>query len=451
MIKTSKKTLAVAITSVAVASGAMAQDLHFEIGEGPFSWEWYDEFDSMDLSGQTVTIAGPWLGGEQDNFNRVLAYFEAATGADVQYSGSDSFEQQIQVDTQAGSPPNMAIFPQPGLAEDLAAQDLLVPLGDSAADWVRNNFSDGEGWADLGTFANSSGDEDFYGVMYRVDLKSLVWYSPDNFADYGYEVPESMEELIALSDQMVADGETPWTIGLGSGAATGWPATDWVEDILLRTQPPEVYDGWVTNEVPFNDPRIVEAIEIFGDFARNPDYVAGGVSAVATTDFRDAPQALFDVPPRAFMHRQANFIPAFFPDSAVVGEDVDFFPLPSYDSKDLGDPILSAGTMMAITRDSNATRAVMQFLQTPLAHELWMAQGQFLTVHLDANLDAYEDDVLRRQGEILLEADTVRFDASDMMPAAIGAGTFWTGMVDFIGGASAQEVADDIQRSWDQL
>lgn len=449
MIKTSKKTLAVAITSVAVASGAMAQDLHFEMGEGPFSWEWFDEFESMDLSGETVTVAGPWLGGEQDNFNRVLAYFEEATGADVQYAGSDSFEQQIQVDTQAGSPPNMAIFPQPGLASGLAAQDLLVPLGDSAADWVRDNFSDGDGWADLGTFENSDGEEDFYGVMYRVDLKSLVWYSPDNFADYGYEVPETMEELIALSDQMVADGETPWTIGLGSGAATGWPATDWVEDILLRTAEPEVYDGWVSNEIPFNDPRIVEAIEIFGDFAKNEDYVAGGVSSVATTDFRDAPQDLFDVPPGAFMHKQANFIPAFFPDDAVVGEDVDFFPLPAYESEDLGNPVLSAGTMMAITEDSEATRALMQYLQTPLAHELWMAQGQFLTVHLDANLDAYENDVLRRQGEILLDADTVRFDASDLMPGSIGAGAFWTGMIDFIGGDSAQEVADEIQRAWE--
>ncbi|TGG91346.1 carbohydrate ABC transporter substrate-binding protein [Natronospirillum operosum] len=449
MIK--KRTLAVAIASAALASGAMAQNLHFPVGEGPFSWEWMDEFSTMDLSGQTVTVAGPWLGDEQTSFRRVLAYFEEATGANVDYAGSDSFEQQIQVDTQAGSPPNMAIFPQPGLAEDLAAQNLLVPLGSNAANWVRANFSDGDGWADLGTFENRAGEEHFYGVMYRVDLKSLVWYVPDNFEDYGYEVPTSMEEMIALSDQMVADGETPWTIGLGSGAATGWPATDWVEDLMLRMHPPEVYDGWVTNDIPFNDPRVVEVIEEFGKFARNPDYVAGGVQAVATTDFRDAPQALFDIPPRAFMHRQANFIPAFFPDDVVIGEDVDFFYMPSYEERDLGDPVLSAGTMMAITRDSNATRALLQFLQTPLAHELWMAQGQFLTVHLGANVDAYASDVLRRQGEILLEADTVRFDASDMMPGAIGAGTFWTGMVDFVGGTSAQDVADAIQRSWDEL
>lgn len=450
MIRSTKKTLAVAIASVAMASGVAAQDLHFPVGEGPMSWQWLENFESMDLSGQTVTVAGPWLGDEQGAFNRVLAYFEAATGANVQYSGSDSFEQQIQVDTQAGSPPNLAIFPQPGLVEDLAAQGLIVPLGSGAADWVRDNFAAGESWVELATFDDGDGNEDFFGVFYRADLKSIVWYSPDNFDDYGYEVPTTFEEMVALTEQIAADGETPWSIGLGSGAATGWPATDWVEDILLRTQPPEVYDGWVTNEIPFNDPRIVEAIEIFGEFAKNPDYVTGGVQSVATTDFRDAPQALLDVPPRAFMHKQASFVTAFFPEETVVGEDVDFFYFPAYEERDLGNPVMGAGTMMSITRDSNATRALLQYLQTPLAHELWMAQGNFLSAHLGANVEAYATDALRQQGEILLDATTFRFDGSDLMPAAIGAGSFWTGMVDFVGGASAQQVADDIQQSWDQ-
>jgi alpha-glucoside transport system substrate-binding protein len=123
------------------------------------------------------------------------------------------------------------------------------------------------------------------------------------------------------SEQIVADGETPWCIGLGSGAATGWPATDWVEDIMLRTQPPEVYDQWVSNEIPFTDPRVVNAIETFGMFARNDDWVQGGAGTVATTDFRDSPAGLFASPPGCYMHRQASFIPAFFPEGTVVGED----------------------------------------------------------------------------------------------------------------------------------
>ena len=449
MIKSYKKTLAVAIAASVFSAGAMAQP--FTKGEGPFTWNSLSSFENMNLSGQTITVSGPWLGEEAGFFNDVLSYFEEATGARVQYAGSDSFEQQIVIDAQAGSPPNIAVFPQPGLAADLAAQGLLTPLGDSAADFIRRNFAAGQSWVDLGTYADRAGNDQFYGVFYRTDLKSLVWYSPDNFADNGYEVPNSMEELIALSDRMVADGNTPWCIGLGSGAATGWPATDWVEDFMLRLHTPDVYDGWVDNSIKFNDPRVIEAIELFGNFAKNPDYVAGGVAAVGTTDFRDSPRPLFDVPAGCYMHRQASFIPAFFPEDAVVGEDVDFFYLPSYASKDLGNPVLGAGTVLALTRDSQGARALLSFLQTPLAHELWMARGNFLSAHLGVNLDAYANDSLRRQGEILLDATTFRFDASDLMPGAIGAGSFWTGMVDFVGGASAQQVANAIQRSWDQL
>jgi alpha-glucoside transport system substrate-binding protein len=193
-------------------------------------------------------------------------------------------------------------------------------------------------------------------------VKSLVWYSPENFEDAGYEVPETMEELKALTDQIVADGETPWCIGLGSGGATGWPATDWVEDMLLRTQTPDVYDQWVSNEIPFDDARIVAAIEEFGYFARNDDYVAGGAGAVASTDFRDSPQGLFDSPPQCYMHRQASFIPAFFPDGTEVGEDVDFFYFPAYEEADLGSPVLGAGTLWAITNDSPAAHGLDRVL-----------------------------------------------------------------------------------------
>jgi hypothetical protein len=137
---------------------------------------------------------------------------------------------------------------------------------------------------------------------------------------------------------MVADGETPWCIGLGSGGATGWPATDWVEDLMLRTQEPAVYDAWVANDTPFDDPAVVAAIEEFGYFALNDDYVAGGSDAVASTDFRDSPKGLFSAPPQCMMHRQASFIPAFFPEGTEVGVDVDFFYFPAYEEKDLGKP-----------------------------------------------------------------------------------------------------------------
>lgn len=435
-----------------VASGATAQDLMVAPGEGAFTWDSFTAFaDASDFSGQTVTITGPWTGNEAEKVNKIFDYFEAATGATVNYSGSDSFEQDIVISTRAGSAPNLAVFPQPGLAADMASQGLLTPLPEGTAEFVAENYAAGQSWVDLGTYADADGDDQLFGLFYRVDLKSLVWYSPTAFDEMGYDIPQSMEELKALTQQIVDDGGTPWCIGLGSGAATGWPATDWVEDMMLRTQPPEVYDAWVSNEMPFNDPAVIAAIEEFGSFARNDAFVEGGAQAVATTDFRDSPAGLFEIPPSCYMHRQASFIPAFFPEGTEVGEDVDFFYFPAFEDADLGRPVLGAGTLFAITDPSDATTAMLEFLKLPIAHELWMAQGGFLTAHGGVNLETYATDSERAQGEILANATTFRFDASDLMPGEIGAGAFWTGMVDYVTGASAEDVAAGIQERWDTI
>ncbi len=449
------KTLFTSTAALAlVATGALAGG-HLAFGEDDarFSWDSYKAWaaNAPDLSGQTVTIAGPWMQPEDAVFRSVVAYFADATGAEVIYTGSDSFEQQIVIDAEAGAAPNMAVFPQPGLAADLASRGLLAPLPASMGTWTAENYGAGQSWVDLGTYADADGNDQLFGFFYNVNVKSLVWYVPENFEDAGYEVPKTMEELKALTEQMVADGETPWCIGLGSGAATGWPATDWVEDIMLRTQPADVYDAWTSNEMAFNDPRVVEAIEEFGWFARDDAKVSGGAGAVATTDFRDSPKGMFSSPAQCYMHRQASFVPAFFPEGTDFGEDVDFFYFPSYADKDLGNPVLGGGTVMAITDASDATSELMEFFQLPLAHEVFMAQSGFLTPHKQVNLDAYLNDALRGQGEILINATTFRFDGSDLMPGAVGAGSFWTGMVDYAGGKDAQTVADEIQASWDAI
>ncbi len=398
---------------------------------------------------EQLTVFGPWLGPDQEMVEQVLGAFAEQSGHDVRYVGSDSFEQQIVVDAEAGSAPNIAIFPQPGLAADMASRGFLTPLGEDVASWVGENYAAGQSWVDLGTYEGPDGPA-LYGFFYKVDVKSLVWYVPENFEDFGYEIPETMEDLKALEEQMIADGETPWCVGLGSGGATGWPATDWVEDLVLRTQPPEVYDGWVSNEIPFNDERIVAAIEEFGSFIED-DKVSGGRGAVASTDFRDSPKGLFDVPAQCMMHRQASFIPAFFPEGTEVGVDADFFYFPAYAEKDLGTPVLGAGTLWAITNENEAAHELIAFLQTPEAHEIWMGLSGFLTPHTGVNLDAFASDSQRQMNEILLSATTFRFDASDLMPGGVGAGSFWTGMVDYAGGKDAEAVATEIQNSWDAL
>lgn len=440
--------------ALALFAGVAHADGHlpFAVGEGDFTWDSYTAFaDTYDLSGQTVEITGAWTGNEKEKVDAVFDYFEAATGATVNYSGSDSFEQDIVISAQSGSAPNLAAFPQPGLAADMASRGFLSPMPDGTGDWVAENFAAGQSWVDLGTYSDQDGNDNFYGLFYRVDVKSLVWYSPIAFDEAGYDIPATMEELKELTDLIVEDGGTPWCIGLGSGAATGWPATDWVEEMMLRTQEPAVYDRWVSNEMKFDDPAVIGAMEEFGYFALNEDYVDGGTSAVANTDFRDSPAGLFSIPPKCYMHRQASFIPAFFPEGTEAGEDVDFFYFPAYESKDLGKPVLGAGALFAITNPSDATNAMIEFLQAPISHELWMAQGGFLTPHTGVNVATYADDSLRAQGEILLNATTFRFDASDLMPGEIGAGAFWTGMVDYTTGTPAAEVAKGIQDRWDAI
>ena len=450
-----KKTwmLSAAVLSLFAAS-AGAAELKFAPGEDKkFNWASYDEFKKgHDLKGQTLTIFGPWRGEDQTLFESVFAYFEEATGIQVKYSSSENYEQQIVIDTQAGSPPEVAILPQPGLIADLASKGYLAPLGDGVKTWLLENYAAGQSWVDLSTYKGKDGAAAVYAFPYKIDVKSLVWYVPENFEDAGYEVPKTMEDLKALTEKIVADGGTPWCIGLGSGGATGWPATDWVEDMMLRTAAPETYDKWVTNEIKFNDPAVVTAIDEFGWFAKNDKFVDGGAAGVASTDFRDSPKGIFTSPPKCYLHHQASFIPSFFPEGTVVGEDADFFYMPPYASKpELGNPVLGAGTLAMITKDSPAARAFIEFLETPIAHEVWMAQTSFLTPFKGVNKETYANAPMAKQGEILLNATTFRFDGSDLMPGKIGAGAFWTGMVNYTGGKSAADVAADIQKAWDGL
>ena len=449
------KTLLITTMAAAVLSmGAAQAQMVIEPGsDDRINWQSLEDFKAAhgDLQGQSFNVLGPWLGADQALFTSILPYFEEATGARVSYSGSDSFEQQIVIDSEAGSPPDVAVFPQPGLAADLAAKGHLKPLGPETAQWLRENYAAGDSWAALGTYKGTDGTEALYAFPYKADVKSLVWFVPENMEDAGYEIPETYEDLKALTEQIAADGQTPWCIGLGAGGATGWPATDWVEDLMLRLNTPEDYDAWTTNELPFNDPKVVAAIEEFGWFAKNQDYVAGGTGSVASTDFRDSPKGLFDSPPACYLHRQASFIPSFFPEGTIIGEDADFFYFPAPADGSMGQPVLGGGTMFAVLNDNPAAMAFIEFLKTPAAHEIWMSQKGFLTPHLGVNPDAYGDETLKKMGEILANATTFRFDGSDLMPGAIGAGAFWTGMVDFVGGKSAQDAADQIQQVWSSL
>lgn len=439
-----------AITSVLALFSvpALGQDVLdtmalYENLEGDFTWENLDDFADLGLEGTTVTIFGAFVDTDARRFVSAVAPFIAATGIDIVYEGSGDFEALVRVRVEGGDAPDIGAFPQPGLFADLS--ESVVPVSDTVAEIMNTNYD--SGWVELSTV-----DGVLKAIVYRANVKSLVWYNPTQFAAAGYEVPTSWDELIALSDLIVEDGDTPWCIGIESSGATGWVITDWLEDVLLRTAPPETYDAWVTNSIPFDDPAIVNALNTVGEIVLNPDYVAGGTTAILTTPFGDSPGGLFTDPPSCYMHRQASFIPGFFPEGVSIAEDGDAwaFYLPGIDPE-FGNPLLTAGDLYAAFSDRPEVNAVMEYLAGPLSQELWAAQGGFVAPNVTASLEVYPTPLDRLYAELLVTADVARFDASDLMPGAIGAGEFWSAMVQWIQGTSTEEALAQVQAVWSNL
>lgn len=398
--------------------------------------------ESADVAGEkTVTVLGVVVGEQQEKLEAALEPFEEETGIDVIYEGTDSFATLLPVRAESGDAPDIAMFPQPGLMQSFASAGQLVPITefmDEAA--LAEAYP--ETWLSLATF-----EDETYGVWYRASVKSLVWYNPQAFEAQGYSVPSTWEELIALSDEIVAAGETPWCLGLESGEATGWPGTDWVEDMMLRTAGPEVYDQWITHEIPFNDGAVAAAFEQFGQIALNEDYVVGGSVGAISTPFGDSPQGLFSESPTCYLHRQANFIASFFPEDVVLGENADVFLLPGIDPA-YGTPVLVAGDVFGMFNDTPEARALMEYLATPTPHEIWAGLGGFLSPHLQVDPSVYPDEISQKQAGFLADAETLRFDGSDMMPGAVGTGTFWSGVVEYVAGEPVDSVLETIEDSW---
>lgn len=390
---------------------------------------------------RSVVVLGTARGVEQDQFEATWAPFERQTGIDVVYEGTDDFARLITERVAAGNSPGIAVFPQPGLMAELARSGQVVPL-QSFMDPAELRQVYSQSWLDLATV-----DDEIYGIWHGVAVKSLVWYNPQAFAAKGYTVPQTWAELIALSDRIVADGGTPWCLGLESGAATGWVGTDWIEDILLRTADIEVYDQWVTNEVKFNTPPVQAAFEQFRDIVFETGYVTGGTLGVISTAIDESPLGLFDAPPRCYLHRQASFARNFFPDDVVPGKTADVFMLPPV-SAEIGAPVLVGGNLFAMMRDTPEARALLTYLATKTPHEIGIQQGGFISPHLQIKPEAYPDVVMQHQAEILHQAKVIRFDGSDMMPGAVGTDEFWLGVVNYINGQELDDVLTQIDASW---
>lgn len=398
------------------------------------------------VQGKVVTMAGPFTDNDAIKFEESVKPFEEMTGIDIQYEGSKEFEASIGIAIEGGNAPDIVDFPQPGLLNNFVKKGYVIDLN-KVLDMgkVRSNYI--QSWLDMATMDSPDGSI-MAGIWGRVNGKSLVWYNKKEFDAAGYTVPETWEELVALQDMILADGDAPWAVGIESGAATGWAATDWIEEMMLRTTSLENYDRWVAGDLKFDSPEVRGAIDAMADIWFADGMVYGGRTAIATTSFGDAPKVMFESPPKAWLHKQGNFITSFFPESAQSGVDYDFFYLPSVDPA-YGRPVLVAGDILAMFNDRPEVRMVMQYFATGASVEGWVKAGGAISPHKDSQLSWYTNEVDRKVAEVIQNATSVRFDGSDLMPGSVGAGSFWKEMTAYVSGSkSLDEALEAIDASW---
>jgi alpha-glucoside transport system substrate-binding protein len=396
---------------------------------------------AAEQTGGTVTVMGAWVDVEADKFLAMVAPFEEQTGIDVEYEHPRDMIATLAEGLQDGNPPDIAGLPGPGAMRQYVAQGALVPL-DDVLDTARLQQEYPEGFTDLAQV-----DGQTYGAFIKASVKSLVWYRPDVFQERGYQVPQTWEELQSLEGQIISEGATPWCIGMESGAASGWPGTDWIEDLMLRTAGPETYDAWWQHTIPWTDPAVVTAWESWGRIVGDPAKVYGGPTSILTSRAGESSYPMFDEEPGCFLYRQANFITPFiqnqFPD-VQVGEDFNFFPFPPID-KQVGNPLLVAGDLFSLFNDTPQARALMEYLTTAEAQTIWAEQGGYIAPNQAVSPDVYPDDISRQVAQSYVEAESVRFDASDLMPQAVQE-AFNAGVLQFVQDpGSLQSILEDIE------
>ena len=402
------------------------------------------------FDGAAVTITGPERSdSEAGALQEVLGAYGESIGIDVTYQGDADWEANINTQVAGGNPPDISVFPQPGKLQEFAEDGFIVPLTEEVNASIDDNWID-----DFQTDGQLDGEQ--FGVPVKTDLKSLVWYQPARFEADGYEVPETFEEFTALVDEMAAaDGPAPLCVGIESGQATGWPFTDWVEEMVLRQHGPDVYDQWVSHEIPFDDPQIVESMQTVLDLWNGEGNVFAASGSIAATNFGDNATPLVDG--QCYMHRQANFFASFFDgasfaDGSEEAIDVFYFPDVNGDA-----PVLTAGTFAAAFNDDPATMAILEY----------MATGEYAAARQEAQLALVDGEVSgflsaaqnQDEGvyspleqsflEILNSAEISRFDGSDLMPADVGAGEFWSAGTSAVNGElTAEEAASQIEAAW---
>ena len=398
-------------------------------------------------SGTTVTMFASIISPESDSLERSWSEFSQCTGIKISYEGSNDFESQLPVRVSGGNAPDFAVIPQPGLLQQ------MVKTGKVAKPPAQTVANQDKYWSPVWK-AYGSVNGTFYAAPMSANMKSLVWYSPKAFKQAGYQVPTTWNDLMRLSDTIAKAGRgKPWCGGIGSGTATGWPATDWLEEVVLGRYGGEVYDRWVSHQVRFASPEIASAMATVAGWMQNPAWVNGGfgnVRSIATTTFQNAGQPILTG--KCWMLQQASFYEAQWPPGTRVGVDGDVmaFYLPAQSSQ-VGTRVVGGGEFVTAFADRPEVAAVQAYLSTPAwaASRIRVARG-WVSANQGVDNSVYTDPIDQLSARYLTDPNAVfRFDASDLMPAAVGSGQEWKSMTAwFAEGRPIAQVARDIDAAW---
>jgi alpha-glucoside transport system substrate-binding protein len=390
----------------------------------------------------TVSLIHQWVsGGEPERFRAVVDLWEERTGGIVEDYGTRDIDEILSLRIAGGNPPDIAILAAPGAMQKFARDGELIAV-DTFLDMNRIRSEYSQAWIDMGTVEGK-----LYTIPSKASNKSTVWYNPKVFSDYGLDIPETWEEMIAVSDELVAAGLSPWSIGMESGGTSGWPGTDWIGQILLSESGPDVYDQWLNHEISWTDSRIKSAWESFGQIALTPDYVAGGADFILGTNFTTASYFPFESPPRAAMYFLGSFVQGFieaqFPD-LVIEEDYSFFPFPSIDKQYEG-ALTGGADLLVMFNDTEASRSLMEYLAGAEAQETWVHRGGFTSTNKMVSLESYPDPLSAKVAEQLTSANIFRFDADDIWGGDLQA-AFFEGITGYLADPSALDrILEDIE------
>jgi alpha-glucoside transport system substrate-binding protein len=363
-----------------------------------------------------ITIFSLWGGSEQEAFQKVLTQFTKQTGIKTKYEAARDFLPVIRTRLAAGNPPMVAIIPRPGFVDELARDDALISLEDLGLDPDKINENYSSTWTDLATF-----DDTAYGVVAKANSKSVIWYKPNSFQQNGFQIPKTWDDLLNVTKEYKAKGETPWAVG-AQGRDNSWTLTDWFENIYARQAGQDNYTKLFNGDLAFNDQTVKDALTEMTKVV-NDKYVSGGINTALSIGFVDGIGLVFGKQPKAEMYMEGGFVGGIalgqVNPSLKVGQDIDSFEWPEIDSAN-GNPLVGGGDVAAAFVNNEDVAKLIEFLSTPEAGKTWVSTGAIVSPNKGVTDAAYPNELVKKEADQVKNAKSFLFDGSDLLPGTLG-------------------------------